>query len=109
MFENIDSTIKKLALFIFWASIIVGGIWLLYSINQYSEYKEFADYADSSYYYTAISSKSGITSSIVLVISGIISSFLMYGFGTIITTLNDINSKIKEIPNENKFIMDEKL
>lgn len=74
MFDDIDNTIKKLAKILFILNIIGGVIWIIMSIR----------------------SDSSLLTPIVMCIVGVTSSIVIYGFGEVITILDDMNSKMKE-------------
>ena len=79
MYKDIDDKIKSLAQLVFWISILVGGIGLLYSISKLS---------------------SGLIYSSILIVSGIISSYFIYGFGKIIEHLKNIDYHLNGSPKE---------
>jgi hypothetical protein len=115
MYNNIDEKIKGLAIIIVIISLAGGGIWLLYSISQYSDYHEFLQYGDiNDYYIRAVNAKHGIIYSIVSIISGTILSYLIYGFGELLYHVKRINEKpedirrfeLKEKPTENDTLND---
>ena len=85
MYNNIGDKIKGMAVLIAVASIGIGIFLFLLSINQYFEYR---DYLDTTVW------KMGMIYSIVLIVTGIISSFLIYGFGQIIIHLRNMDYKI---------------
>lgn len=115
MYNNIDEKIKGLAIIIIIVSLGAGGIWLLYSISQYSDYHEFLQYGDiNDYYIKAVNAKQGIIYSIVSIISGTVLSYLIYGFGELLYQVKRINEKpeetkrfeLKEKPIENDTLND---
>lgn len=101
MFENINSKIKNLAAIIFVVSVIGGIIWFIASFSLYNDNKTFINSDYSEYYLKAIRGKSGMIYSVILLVSGIISSFLIYGFGELIERVRNIDYKLNGKPKEN--------
>ncbi|WP_041703682.1 hypothetical protein [Lachnoclostridium phytofermentans] len=85
MFDNVQESIKAIAKFIFWSSIVVAIIWLIYSIDHNAKLNE-------SYY--EIKVELSLIPPVLLFFGGIVTSFIMYGFGEIIEVLKNIDSKI---------------
>lgn len=116
MYKNIDQKFKGLALIFFWVSISIGVIWFFNSLSQYTEYAKFIDGASiygggytSSYTLfgdKAYAGKMGMIYSIILILTGTISSYLIYGFGEIINHLKNIDYKLNGKP---KIIEEEKV
>lgn len=103
MFRNIGNTIKNLAVVLLFVGLIGGMMWLLYSINQYIEYKDFLDYyydSTSEYYQKALFSKNGLLLSVIIIVCSVISTLLMYGFGEMIEHLKNIDDNLNGY-NEN--------
>jgi hypothetical protein len=101
MFNNISYKIKVISLLSLICSVVGGAIWLIFSVTQYVKYKEFLQFENlSRFYNTAVIARQGIVYSLVLLIGGIISSYLIYGFGEIIESLNNIDSKLKDEAKE---------
>ncbi|WP_373486087.1 hypothetical protein [Acetobacterium malicum] len=118
MFSNCGGKIKNLAKIIFWFGLIVGVLWLIVSLAQYANGREYLEYSSayggsSSYSilqasgdkaYTGIV---GIYYSIILLASSIVTAWPLYGFGIIVTHFEnaseismleaDTNIQIEEI------------
>ena len=87
MFNNIEDKIDKMAGVIFWCSIILGILWFILSCSNYFEYK---DLRSEEYIIQAIQSKSNMINSIILILSGSISAYLINGFGKLIYYVKSI-------------------
>ncbi len=95
MFDDIGDKLKGLSKIILFTSILIGCIWLLYSLSKWSDYQDYLKYGDINDFFShAYNAKAGIVGSITLSISGIILSMFIYGFGEIIDRLISIDNKI---------------
>jgi hypothetical protein len=105
--NNISSKIKSISVAILVISILIGVILLFKSVGNYINYRQFIDGA-SKYGGSSIDSyeelgnlaysgKSGIIYSITILISGIISFFLLYGFGDLIERTENIDNNLEDI------------
>lgn len=98
MFDNIGDTIKKIAVTMAILSIVIGIIWFMASIINWNEYQKLYNSSyDSFYKIEALTAKSGLIYSIILLICGTISSFLIYGFGELIDRVVSIDEHCKSI------------
>lgn len=103
MFDNIGDTIKKIAVTMAILSIVIGIIWFLASIINWNEYQKFYNSSNNSFYkIEALTAKSGLIYSIILIICGTISSFLIYGFGELIDRVVSIDEHFKSIITKEK-------
>lgn len=111
MFNNIDSKLKNLAIVIIVLGICISVIWFCKSCYDYNNNKSFIGSSSNEYLreYTkyeviAIAGKSGMIYSVVLFVSSIISSFLIYGFGELIERAERIDNRLEKIyySNNNK-------
>ncbi|OFV69175.1 hypothetical protein [Acetobacterium wieringae] len=95
MFSNCGGKIKNLAKIIFWFGLIVGVLWLIVSLAQYANGREYLEYSSayggsSSYSILqesgdrAYTGLVGIYYSIILLASSIVTSWPLYGFGIIV-------------------------
>jgi hypothetical protein len=89
MFKNIGSKIKVIAWIIFITCVLVGGVMFLTSYSDNSRHIE-------SYGTASIEAQANIVYSMIIVVSGVISSFLCYGFGEIIDSLSSIITMLYE-------------
>jgi hypothetical protein len=95
VFDNVETKIKMLATIIFWSGLILGGIWLIISITDYVKYADYLEYS-LDIKYTSLASagqkglyaRSGIISAATLMVSSIISAFVLYGFAQLIENSN---------------------
>ena len=97
MFNNIGGKLKGLASLVVIISCLVGGLWLLYSLLKYHSYSEYIKVKDILNEGAPYNAKLGVIYSISLIISGIISSFLIYGFGELIDNTERIDNQIEKI------------
>lgn len=104
MFNNIYNKIQKLAVIILICSVVVGGIWFICSFSLYIGNHDFLQYHDVTniYYLKAVSGKNGMIYSLTLLVSGIISSFLIYGFGELIEKVTSIDNYFKNVETQEK-------
>lgn len=103
MFDNIGDTIKKIAVTMAILSIVIGIIWFLASIINWNEYQKLYNSSNNSFYkIEALTAKSGLIYSIILIICGTISSFLIYGFGELIDRVVSIDEHFKSIITKEK-------
>lgn len=85
MFERIDNKLKWVARIIFWISVVGGGIWLIFSIRSYVTLS----------YLLIRPSLTILMSPIIMIISGIVTSYLFYGFGELIGHVRNIDYRLK--------------
>lgn len=96
MFSNCGGKIRNLAKIIFWFGLIVGVLWLIVSLAQYANGREYLEYSSayggsSSYSILqesgdrAYTGLVGIYYSIILLASSIVTAWPLYGFGIIVT------------------------
>lgn len=109
MFDNIDEKLRVIAKLIFIITLLGGILWLCTSLYNIVEYKDFLVHETfmTDYHTKAISAKNGIIYSVILIISGAISSFILYGFSDLIYYVKNINNKLNnkntnEVISENK-------
>lgn len=108
MFQNVGDKIKGLAVILVFISIFGGAMWLVYSIRQYIEYKDFLDYYSDSfseYYQKALAGRNGLLFSIILIVGGTISSIIMYGFGELIERVASIDDYFKDKEMDEKVLI----
>ncbi|WP_033166558.1 hypothetical protein [Clostridium sp. KNHs205] len=104
MEPKISKILKSIAILVLILSIIGGLAYFIISVKNYFNYKEFLDGASiyggsfldsyTEYGNLAYSGKIGITYSLIMIFSGVISFAFIYGFGEIISLLDSINDKI---------------
>jgi hypothetical protein len=85
MFDRIDNKLKWVARIIFWLSVVGGGIWFIKSLRYYLD---LAMHGNSLLLI-------GIINPIVIILSGIFSSYLIYGFGELISHVRNIDCSLK--------------
>ena len=101
IFARIDKELKTLAKIIFWIGISVGLVYLVISLINFIDNYEYIKYATASYDNLiesgdlAYLGSRGIGMSIAILIGSIVSSFLIYGVGELIT------NSFKMIENKN--------
>lgn len=87
MFDRIDKKLKGLAKIIFWLSVIIGGIWLLFSLKSYGDY--------AIVYFSFWQAFSILLYPISIILFGIVTSYLIYGFGELINHVRNIDYGLK--------------
>lgn len=85
MFKDIDVKIKLIAKIVFGASVTISVIWFLYLTTEYQGPHD-------------IITRTAMAYSIVLLISGTISSIFIYGFGEVIYHLKRIDYNLNGDP-----------
>lgn len=93
--QNIGDKIKRVALIVFIIQEIVGAIWLIKSIVTYLENKDFTYLTE--YVLQAQLAIPQIIISIAVMILGVITFFMMYGFGNLVSNSDTTAYYTKEI------------
>lgn len=96
-FSNIDKKIKSIAKLILYLSIILGSITIGKHLFNYLDYSILADEHSSINDTQALIAKTYLISALKYTFIGVISSFLIYGFGEIIFRLIQIDDKISKM------------
>lgn len=97
MFERIEEKLKMVSIIIFWLSVVIGGMWILFTLKNYAE--------QTNAYFMHRLSLSVFLYPIIIIFFGIVTSYLIYGFGELIGHVRNIDCSLnstKTVVKEDK-------
>lgn len=117
MFKNVGGVLKTLSALLIVVTIIVGAAFFISSYSDYSDYKQFIEYAtanggssiDSAVRYSdiAYAAQTSMKYTAMLTIASLISSLVLCGFGEIIIILDDIRNSLSSRKEHVSITVDE--